>query len=105
MQKLNFELFEEIVCDEGVPCVVVFSRQSCHVCKEVKPLLEEIVEEYQGKVSLYSVDVEEEKGLFKQFSLKGVPQALFFKDGELAGKLAGKAEDEEYKEKIDEIIG
>lgn len=105
MQKLNTELFEEIVYDEGEPCVVVFSRQSCHVCQEVKPMLEEIVKEYQGKVSLYYVDVEEDKGLFQKFSLKGVPQVLFFKDGELLAKLAGKKEDEEYKEKIDEMIG
>lgn len=105
MQKLNSDLFDEIVYDEGETCLVIFSRQSCHVCQEVKPMLLEIAEEYGDKFGLYYVDVEEEKGLFKKFSLKGVPQVMFFKDGELYGKLAGKKEEEEYKEKIDEMIG
>jgi len=105
MQKLNSELFEEIVYDYGEPCLVFFGRQTCHVCQEVKPLLQEIAEEYEGKFSFYYVDIEEEKGLFQKASLRGVPQVLFYKDGELLGKIGGKQEEEVYKEKINEIIG
>ena len=106
MKELNGATFEEIIYDDGQPCLVVFSRQSCHVCQEVHPMIEEIEEEYAGKgFGFYHVDVEAEKELFSRFSLKGVPQVLFFNDGEFLGKFAGKKEEEEYIAKIEEIIG
>lgn len=105
MEDLNANSFEEVIYDEGKPCLVLFSRKSCHVCQEVHPMLEEIEEEYNGKdFGFYHVDVEEEKDLFNRFSLKGVPQVLFFNDGEFLGKLAGKKEEDVYTAKIDEIL-
>lgn len=105
MQDLNANSFEEIIYDEGKPCLVIFSRKSCHVCQEVHPILDEIEEEYKGKdFGFYHVDVEDEKDLFNRFSLKGVPQVLFFNDGEFLGKFAGKKDEEVYTAKIDEIL-
>lgn len=105
MEKLNTSSFEEIVYDDGEACLVLFSRKSCHVCQQVHPKLEEIAEDYTGKFGFYTVDVEEERELFQRFSLKGVPQVLFFNDGEYVGKMAGEKEIEEYEEKIESIIG
>ncbi|MBE6111806.1 MAG: thioredoxin family protein [Peptococcaceae bacterium] len=106
MQELNASTFEEIIYDDGKPCLVLFSRQSCHVCQEVHPIIEEIEEEYAGKdFGFYHVDIEAEKDLFNRFSLKGVPQVLFFNEGEFLGKYAGKKDEEVYTEKIDEILG
>ena len=65
-----------------------------------------IEEEYAGKdFGFYHVDIEAEKDLFNRFSLKGVPQVLFFNEGEFLGKFAGKKEEEDYTNKIDEILG
>ena len=106
MQELNASTFEEIIYDDGKPCLVLFSRQSCHVCQEVHPIIEEIEEEYAGKdFGFYHVDIEAEKDLFNRFSLKGVPQVLFFNEGEFLGKFDGKKEEEDYTNKIDEILG
>ncbi|MBQ2776711.1 MAG: thioredoxin family protein [Peptococcaceae bacterium] len=106
MKELNGATFEEIIYDEGQPCLVIFSRKSCHVCQEVHPIIDEIEKQYEGKdFGFYHVDVEDEKDLFNRFSLKGVPQVLFFNDGEFLGKFAGKKEEEEYIAKIEEIIG
>ncbi|MFZ5946142.1 MAG: thioredoxin family protein [Bacillota bacterium] len=104
LQKLNSNLFEEIIYDNAEPCLVIFSRKDCHVCKEVVPLLEELESEYKGKFGFYYVDVEEEKNLFQRFSLKGVPQILFFNEGEYQGKLSGNVEDEQVEEKIAEVL-
>ena len=105
MQDLNANSFEELIYDEGKPCLVIFSRKSCHVCQEVHPILDEIEEEYKDKdFGCYHVDVEDEKDLFNRFSLKGVPQVLFFNDGEFLGKFAGKKDPEVYTDKIDEIL-
>ena len=104
MQDLDSNTFEEIIYDEGEACLVIFSRKSCHVWQEVHPLLDEIQPDYEGKFGFYHVDVEEQKPLFQRFSLKGVPQVLYFKDGEFLGKMAGKKEEQEYRDKIESII-
>ena len=104
LEKLNSSRFEEIIYDDGEPCLVIFSRKGCHVCKEVVPMLEELQPEYENKFGFFAVDVEEEKNLFQRFSLKGVPQILFFHNGEYQGKLAGKVEEETVEEKIAEVL-
>lgn len=104
LEQLNATRFEEIIYDNCDPCLVIFSRKDCHVCKEVVPMLEELKPQYEGKFGFYYVDVEEDKNLYQRFSLKGVPQILFFKDGEYQGKLAGNVEEEAVEEKIGEIL-
>ena len=81
-----------------------FTRKTCHVCQAVHPKLEELEEDYKGKFGFYEVDVEEQRNLFQRFSLKGVPQILFFKDGEVVSKKAGDHDIEEFEDKINEII-
>ena len=106
MKDLDAMEFQERVYDDGEPCLVLFSRKDCHVCQEVHPMLEEIEEEYRdSEFGFYHVDVDEEKDLFQKMALKGVPQVLFFQDGELVGRLSGKQDEEAYLEKIDGILG
>ncbi|TGE31428.1 thioredoxin family protein [Desulfosporosinus sp. Sb-LF] len=104
LEKLNSSRFEEVIYDNGEPCLVIFSRKSCHVCQGVVPVLEDLQPQFEGKFSFYYVDVEEDKALYQRFSLKGVPQILLFKDGEYQGKLAGKVEEEDVEEKITDVL-
>ena len=104
LQKLNANSFEEIVYDEEEPCLVIFSRKTCHVCKEVIPILEDMQPKYEGRFGFYHVDVEEQKPLFQRYSLKGVPQILFFSDGENRGKLAGAIDEDKVMAKIAEVL-
>ncbi|EGW39606.1 thioredoxin family protein [Desulfosporosinus sp. OT] len=105
LEQLNSNRFEEIIYDNCEPSLVIFSRKDCHVCKEIVPMLEEMKPQYEGKFGFYYVDVEEDKTLFQRFSLKGVPQVLFFREGEYRGKVAGKVEEESIEEKIAEVLG
>jgi len=100
LQQLNSTTFEEMIYDKGKPCLVIFSRKTCHVCKQVVPLLEELQPKYEGVFGFYYVDIEENAGLFQRFSLKGVPQILYFNEGEFQGKQAGLVDEEKVEEKI-----
>lgn len=104
LQQLDSNRFEEIIYDNGEPCLVIFSRKTCHVCQGVVPILEDLQPKYEGKFGFYYVDVEEDKALFQRFSLKGVPQILFFKEGEYEGKLSGHVEEEQIDEKIIDVL-
>lgn len=105
LQQLDSNAFEEIIYDNGEPCLVIFSRKNCHVCNEVVPMLEELQPQYAGKFGFYYVDVEEDKNLTQRFSLRGVPSVVFFNEGELQGKLAGNVEEEAIAEKISDVLG
>lgn len=104
LEQLNSSRFEEVIYSKGEPCLVIFSRKSCHVCQGVIPILEDLKPQYEGKFGFYYVDVEEDKSLYQSFSLKGVPQILFFKDGEYQGKLSGAVEEEEVEERIADVL-
>ena len=104
LQHLDSNKFDEIIYDIGEPSLVIFSRESCSVCQGVVPILEYLQTKYIDKYNFYYVDVEKQKNLFQRFSLKGVPQILFFKEGEYLGKLAGDVEDEEIEEKIAKVF-
>lgn len=107
MKKLDSNSFDEIIYDDCESCLVMFSRKSCHVCQAVHPKIEELAadEDLAGRFGFYEVDVEENRDIFDRFSLKGVPQVLYFSDGEYAGKLTGEKTTDEYADRIDEIIG
>ncbi len=98
--KLNAKSFEEHIYDNGEPCLVIFSRKDCHVCKGVVPVLEKLETEYEGKFRFYCVDLEEDMSLFQRFALKGVPQILYFNGGEFKGRQAGHVGKETIEEKI-----
>ena len=51
MEKLNDSSFEEIIYDDGEPCLVMFSRKSCHVCQAVHPKIEELAAETSTKAN------------------------------------------------------
>lgn len=104
LKSLDAKAFDEIIYDNAESCLVVFSRKNCHVCAAVVPMVEEISEKYKDKLWFYRVDVEEQRALFNRFSFRGVPQLVFFKDGEYHCKLAGNVEEEELEEKLDEIL-
>lgn len=106
MEQLNAAAFDEKVYDDCENCLVMFTRKTCHVCQQVHPKLEELAEDadYAGKFGFYEVDVEEQPTLYQRFSLKGVPQVLFFSDGEFVGKMAGDHDLDAFADKIDDII-
>ncbi len=104
LQPLNANSFEENIYDKGEPCLVIFIRKDCHVCKEVVPVLEELQPKYEGQLGFYYVDIEENTNLFQRFALKGVPQILYFNGGEFKGKQAGHVEEEKIEEKIADTL-
>lgn len=105
LEKLKINCFDEEVYDKSETCLVVFSRKSCNVCQEVVPMLADMSKGYEGTCKFYRVDVEEDKELFLRFSLKGVPQILFFQNGEYTGKLAGMVTEKDINKKIGELLG
>lgn len=65
------------------PCMIDFYADWCMPCKMVAPILEELQEEYQGKLDIYKIDTEQERELAGIFGIQSIPSLLFVpKDGQ-----------------------
>lgn len=105
MQELTVETFEEAVIRPNHSCVVLFSKETCPLCQEVHPMLEEVEEEYaEQPVEFYHVDAEVHGELLIKLGLQGVPNVLFYRNGELYQRFSGFREFEEYMFMIDRML-
>ena len=73
----NYETNKEWKYEGDVPCIIDFYADWCQPCKMVAPVLEELEEEYQGKIKVYKVDTEVERELAAVFGIQSIPSLLF----------------------------
>lgn len=81
------EEFDSII-EEGVTLVDFFAVW-CGPCKMLAPIVEEIAEEYEGKVKVCKVDVDEVDTLAYKYGIRSIPTLMYFKDGKLKDTVVG----------------
>jgi thioredoxin 1 len=73
----NYENNKDWKFEGDVPCVIDFYADWCQPCKMVAPILEELSEEFEGKMNIYKVDTEAERELASVFGIQSIPSILF----------------------------
>ncbi len=81
---LTVQNFEEEVIKSDIPVLVDFWANWCGPCRMLAPALEEISEEYAGKVKVGKVNVDEQEALAIQYRITSIPAVFLFKDGKIA---------------------
>ena len=81
--------FDEQVLQSDKPVIVDFWAEWCGPCRMVGPIVEQIGEEYEGKVVVGKVDVDNNPGTAMKFGIRNIPTILFFKGGEIVDKQVG----------------
>ena len=88
-----------------IPCIIDFWADWCQPCKMVAPVLEELSEEYAGKIKVYKVNTEVEQELAGVFGIRSIPSLLFVPVGEKPQMAAGALPRETFIQAFKEVLG
>jgi thioredoxin 1 len=94
-------LLEIIDSTKGKLILVDFFAIWCGPCQMITPVIEDLAKQYEGKIDVYKVDIDQHQDLAQKYGVQSIPTIMLFKDGKEVGKQTGFAGIDGYKEMID----
>jgi thioredoxin 1 len=96
--------FSAEVLKSATPVVVDFWAEWCGPCKMIAPVLDELAGEYDGKVKIAKVNIDEYQQLAINYGINSIPTLLFFKNGQVADQIVGMRSKRDLKSSFDRVL-
>ena len=102
---VNEDNFDELVINSSLPVMIDFWATWCGPCKMVAPIVEELAEEYAGKINVGKVDVDQNPKIASKYGIMSIPSLIVFKGGKPMTNIVGFRPKEQLKETLDSTLG
>ena len=86
------------------PMVLDFWAEWCGPCRMVSPIIDELAQEYEGRVIIGKMDVDSNNEVVGKFGIRNIPTVLFLKNGEIFDKIVGATTKVKFIEKIEAML-
>ena len=104
VQTFTDSNFEESVMKSGKPVLVDFWAEWCGPCKRLAPTIDALASEYNGKVTIGKLNVDDNPNTAFKFQIRGIPAMLVFKGGQVVEQVVGLTPKEELKKVLDRHV-
>jgi len=102
--QLTDDSFEADVLNASGLVLVDFWAEWCGPCKMIAPILDDIATEYEGKVTVGKLNIDQNSGTPPKYGVRGIPTLLLFKGGEIADTKVGALSKTQLKEFLDKNL-
>jgi|TARA_Y100000310_G_C19952349_1_gene477426 thioredoxin 1 len=96
--------FDEKVLGADTPVLVDFWAEWCAPCKMIAPIVDELAQEYDGKVTFTKVDVDSNPAISVKFGIRSIPTLLVFKDGKPVDQVVGAVPKAVLRKRLDNAL-
>ena len=104
LMQITDEQFKETIETAGQPVLVDFWAPWCGPCRAVAPILEELAEEYDGKVLIAKVNTDQNQLTPMQYGVRGIPTMVLFRDGQEIDRFVGALPKDSLRQWLDSAV-
>lgn len=101
--SLTQDNFSKEVLESEKPVLVDFWAEWCGPCKMLAPILDELAQEYDGRVRIAKVNIDEHQGLAAEYGIHSIPTLLLFQQGQVANQMVGLRTKKDLKASFDRV--
>ena len=104
MFEVTDENFNAEIMNSDIPAVVDFWAEWCGPCRMVSPVVEELANDYKGKIKVAKMDVDKNRETPTRFGIRNIPTLIFFKGGEVTQTIIGVQPKSQIEEEIKKLL-
>ena len=103
MLTLTQDNFKTEVISSPTPVLVDFWAEWCGPCKMIAPILDKLASEYEGRVKVGKVNIDDHQALATEYGIRAIPTLLLFKGGQVAEQIVGMRSERDLKASLDKV--
>ncbi len=104
LQEVGDQDFETVVLASDIPVLVDFWAPWCGPCKALGPMIDQLAQQYDGRIRVTKMNVDDNTATPARFGIKSVPTVMLFKDGQLFEQIAGMVSRPALEKAVEKLL-